>query len=186
MNRVFGRGVVGLIGRGQVHHEWHSTCKAVPSAIEGSGCTMTWSFSPRPVTISARSPVSMPTLTFTRRPVPDCRSRQATPPSSRDCPGPRLGSSRSPGRVVNECYSALTRCGTARPALAWVSSVAPSWYSASVLTFQVSNLPNPSILRAAKSAVIIEWSWLLYLCMPLRPASSRLARFFNQSRMTAT
>ena len=42
------------------------------------------------------------------------------------------------------------------------------------------------MFRAASSAVIIEWSWLLYLCMPLRPASSRLSTACSsQPRMTA-
>jgi hypothetical protein len=53
------------------------------------------------------------------------------------------------------------------------------------------DLPGIPVLsqmfRAASSAAIIEWSWLLYLCMPLRPT---VCRFWvadrNQSRMTAT
>ena len=61
------------------------------------------------------------------------------------------------------------------PCSGWSVSPPSSWYSASVLTFQVSNEPRPRMFRAARRAVIIEWSWLLYLCMPLRPASSRLA-----------
>ena len=34
-------------------------------------------------------------------------------------------------------------------------------------------LARPRMFAAASRAVIIEWSWLLYLCMPLRPTSSR-------------
>jgi hypothetical protein len=43
------------------------------------------------------------------------------------------------------------------------------------------------MLRAAISPVIIAWSWLLYLCMPLRPTSYRLgiSRSMN-SRITST
>src|SRR5689334_10963690 len=71
------------------------------------------------------------------------------------------GSGHDPDRRPQ---AASTARGTARPEGA--SSAAPSWYSASVLTFQVSNEPRPRMFRAARSAVIIEWSWMLYLCMP--------------------
>ncbi len=52
--------------------------------------------------------------------------------------------------------AALTLRGTMRPAFCMSNSPSSSWYSASVLTFQVSYRPRPRIFRAAKSAVIIE------------------------------
>src|SRR5262249_55449804 len=43
-----------------------------------------------------------------------------------------------------------------------------SWYSASTLTFQTSLLA-PKMFSTDSMAVYIEWSWLLYLCIPFRP-----------------
>src|SRR5581483_12005249 len=44
-----------------------------------------------------------------------------------------------------------------------------------------------AIFLATSSAVIIEWSWLLYLCMPLRPARWRFGSCLaSQSRITPT
>ncbi len=51
-----------------------------------------------------------------------------------------------------------------------------SWYSISVFTAQrldLSVIPA-AMLSTAVMAVSMEWSWLLYLCIPLRPTRNRL------------
>jgi len=43
-----------------------------------------------------------------------------------------------------------------------------SWYSSSTFTDQMSWCA-PNRFSTVSIAVYIEWSWLLYRCMPLRP-----------------
>ena len=43
-----------------------------------------------------------------------------------------------------------------------------SWYSSSTLTDQMSCVA-PYMFSTVSMAVYMEWSWLLYLCIPLRP-----------------
>ena len=45
----------------------------------------------------------------------------------------------------------------------------------------------PRMLATASIAVSIEWSWLLYLCIPLRPTGHTFDAFvINQRRMIST
>ena len=48
-----------------------------------------------------------------------------------------------------------------------------SWYSSSTFTAQMSWVA-PWMFSTVSMAVYIEWSWLLYLCMPLRPTGCTL------------
>ncbi len=50
-----------------------------------------------------------------------------------------------------------------------------SWYSASTFTVQTS-WSAPKMFSTESIAVYIEWSWLLYLCMPLRPTGIHVRR----------
>ena len=52
------------------------------------------------------------------------------------------------------------------------STFCSSWYSKSVLTSHTS-WDAPSMFQTTIMAVSIEWSWLLYLCIPLRPTVCR-------------
>ncbi len=68
--------------------------------------------------------------------------------------------------------------GASRP-VPWVEPVVPvpsSWYSSSTLTDQMSWSPLPRMFSTVSIAVSIEWSWLLYLCMPLRPDRVHVGR----------
>ena len=61
-----------------------------------------------------------------------------------------------------------------------------SWYSSSTLTDQMS-WEAPNMFSTVSMAVYMEWSWLLYLCMPLRPTGWMLgALASSQLRMVAT
>ncbi len=61
-----------------------------------------------------------------------------------------------------------------------------SWYSSSTLTAQMS-WSEPWMFSTVSMAVYIEWSWLLYLCMPFRPTGWTLgACSSNHRRMTST
>ena len=70
--------------------------------------------------------------------------------------------------------------GVVQKALAGIAAGQPA---ADVLHLEVSYVPRPRMFLAARRAVIIEWSWLLYLCIPFRPASSRFGNRESQARI---
>ena len=87
-----------------------------------------------------------------------------------------LGRWLVPGRGSCATRRSPARCG--RPGSSAAADdahvVVISWYSSSVLTAQTSSF-SPRMFRAARSAVSMAWSWLLYLCRPLRPIICRFS-----------
>jgi hypothetical protein len=62
-----------------------------------------------------------------------------------------------------------------------------SWYSASTLTDQMSWSSPVQMFSTVSIAVYIEWSWLLYLCIPLRPTGCTFSALASsQRRNTST
>jgi len=88
------------------------------------------------------------------------------------------GASPHPGPSYNS-----TLPGTWRPVMSF--TLPSSWYSASPFTFHRLKAP-PDKFFTASMAVIIEWSWLLYLCIPLRPTTLKLANGASSARITPT
>src|SRR5207249_1004106 len=98
----------------------------------------------------------------------------APPPRSPQCRRRRLdidgGSRRGEGSLVppprpQRCFS--------------------SWYSASTFTDQMS-WSAPRMFSTASMAVYIEWSWLLYRCMPLRPTGNTLGVLADSQRRSVS
>src|SRR5438105_10702906 len=78
-----------------------------------------------------------------------------------------------------------TRPGTSRNPLAAPPRLPLSWYSASWLTLHRSYTGRPATMFFTHSiAVIIAWSWLLYLCMPLRPTRCSVGKRSASARRT--
>ena len=68
-----------------------------------------------------------------------------------------------PAAAESACVcSRLGSTGASRPV------ARASWYSSSTLTVQMS-WSAPKMFSTVSIAVYMEWSWLLYLCIPLRP-----------------
>ncbi len=76
--------------------------------------------------------------------------------------------------------------GASRPVPRSPTLRTSSWYSPSTFTFQMSWWA-PRMFSTVNMAVYIEWSWLLYLCMPLRPTGWTFGVLASShSRSTAT
>ena len=67
------------------------------------------------------------------------------------------------------------------------AEVASSWYSSSTLTSQTSWVVPVMMFSTVSMAVNMEWSWLLYRNMPLRPTGWTFdACSASQPRRTST
>ena len=51
--------------------------------------------------------------------------------------------------------------------------------------YSICRCARSEILSTAVIAVSIEWSWLLYLCMPLRPTRNRFSNLSKYSRTSS-
>ena len=84
------------------------------------------------------------------------------------------------GRRLREDRRVAARCRACR------GSSDSSWYSSSTLTSQMS-WAAPKMFSTVSMAVNIEWSWLLYWCIPLRPTGCTLgACSSSHARSTST
>src|SRR5690606_10524413 len=158
----------------------------------------------RPAAAGPGSGASTRRVALHRRVRPDDR-RVARPATRRPRPHPDIGvltdtpcrsaRTRNPDGAQFTRGALLGTTGASRPVPAVavaeagaVSTPEPSsWYSSSTLTDQMSWSPRPRMFSTVNMAVSIEWSWLLYLCMPLRPTGCTLGTLASsQRRSTAT
>src|SRR5690606_28548973 len=72
-----------------------------------------------------------------------------------------------PASLLTPPAGLASATGAERPVPASCPFRTCSWYSSSAFTRHRS-CSAPNMFSTANSAVSIEWSWLLYLCMPLR------------------
>src|SRR5688572_24382724 len=78
----------------------------------------------------------------------------------------------------SDIWSFITRRAAQRQLSGYSREGIDSWYSSSVFTAQTS-WRSPRTFFTASRAVSMAWSWLLYLCRPLRPT---IWRFSNRTR----
>src|SRR5438132_11991512 len=87
---------------------------------------------------------------------------------------------------ANDAGGGVASGGTPDLQLDAGSAFFSSWYSASTLTLQMSWLA-PKMFSTESMAVYMEWSWLLYLCIPLRPTGKTFGVCSSsQARMVST